>query len=169
VGPIVVENLDAENCRSDRLFIAWGAVYRHVRLYGRFGRMLLTFLPTPVYSHEEIESFRLADRAFYETVDWALDISAIECEELDIRNVPVRLIRRDPRSQVVVKYEKVLALRSVWEGLDMSGTPWQTSLRNVLLWKLEDKVLVAPKGLDSYERHIDVLRLLRDAGVAEPD
>jgi len=169
VGPIVVDEVDIEHCISEGLFIARGAVYRHVRLRGRFGRMLLSFLPTLVYSDTEIEAFRRADRAFYEKVDWALDISAIECDELDIRNVPARLIRRDPRSQVVVNYEKVSALRSVWEGLELSGTPWQTALRNVLQWKLEDMVLVAPKGLDSYERLVDGLRLLQAAGVAEPD
>jgi hypothetical protein len=169
LGPVILEDVDITNFATGGVCIAWGAAYKHVRLRGQCGQLMLSFLPTPVHSNEKIQQFRDADAKFYAEVDWALDISQAECHELDIRCVPARLIRRDQETQVVVRREKVAATEGIWRCLDLSGTPWLASLENMLQWGLADKVLVAPKRSKAFRRWLDGLRLLQSAGVAEAD
>jgi hypothetical protein len=171
LGPIVVEDVEVHGLATGGVCIAWGAVYRHVRLSGRCGRLMLTALPSPSPSHsqEKIRLFQEADASFYKNTDWALDISEVDCEELDIRWVPSRLIRRDPDTQIVVRRERLEVMKQTWRNLDLSGTPWANALENILQWRMEDKVLVAPKLAKDFQRWCDGLRLLREAGIAEAD
>jgi hypothetical protein len=164
LGPAIIEDVDVEALKTSGLCIAWGAVYKHVRLRGSCGNLLLT-QPSP---GERERVFLPANAEFYRHVDWALDIAEGEFEELDIRGVPARLIRRDPQTQVVVRRERVLSTQAVWSKLDLAGTPWPMSLTNMLAWGLEDKVLVAPKRKKTFPVWLAGLRLLQDAGVAEP-
>ena len=80
--------------------------------------------------------------------------------------MPGNLIRRDSASQVVVRREK--AIEGTWRRLDLSKTHWATSLEFLLRRGDPDVVLVAPKRHRKYRDLLDGLRMLRDAGVAEP-
>lgn len=166
--PIVDECL-IENLKTEDLFQTWGAVFRHVTLRGRFGRLMIStnVLPTYTKGKAVVEAFRVANAAYYSTVDWALDISQAEFQELDIRGIPADLIRRDPATQVVVRRSK--ALEGKWLELDLEKTYWPTSLRFMLNRNDPDAVLVAPKRSRRFEVLLDGLRLLRAAGVADPD
>jgi hypothetical protein len=167
LGPAIVEDVEVTSLSTEGLCIAWGAAYKRVHLKGACGRIMLADLPVGVHSASKISHFEEANAKFYEGVDWALDISLAEVEELDIRNVPARLIRRDPETQVVVRRERVLALREQWRGLDLAGTPWPNSLQNMLTGEAADKVLVAPKRRRDFSRWLEGLRLLQRAGVAD--
>ncbi len=112
-------------------------------------------------------AFDEANAQYYETVDWALDISEARFYECDIRGIPARLIRRDPETQVVVTREK--ALMGKWKELDLSKTYWATGIQFMLNRGDRDVVLVAPKRDPKYPDLLDGLKLLRDAGVAEPE
>jgi hypothetical protein len=169
LGPAILESVEISDLSTQGLCIAWGAVYKHVRFRGSCGRFMSSFLPTPVHSAQKVALFERANRSYYERVDWAIDISRAEFEEIDIRNVPARLIRRDPETQVVVRRDKIEATRNTWQNLDLAGTPWANSLANVLRWGLEDKVLVAPKRSRDFAKWLSGLKLLQRAGVAEPD
>jgi hypothetical protein len=81
--------------------------------------------------------------------------------------VPARLILHDPETQVVVTREK--ALQGKWRQLDLSKTHWATSIEFLLEFGDEDVLLVAPKRHPKYPQLLDGLKLLRDAGVTEPD
>ena len=164
LGPAVVEDVDVNGLLTGGLCTVWGAVFRHVTLRGKCGRFLLN-LPRP---SDQREQFMDANRTFYEAVDWALDVSQGEFEELEIRGVPARLIRRDPETQVVVTRAKVKALEQVWRGLDLAGTPWAISLSHLAESPFDDRVLVAPKRGKEFRRWQEGLHLLQRAGVAEP-
>lgn len=157
-----------------------GAAFKHVTLRGKIGQVMTSPLVPPGLIHivKEVlfgldpypkyqRAFDAANAAYYETVDWALDITEAEFQEADIRGVPARLIRRDPATQVVVTRQK--ALEGRWRNLDLSGTHWATSIQFLIDGRDEDVVLVAPKRHRNYRKLLDGLKMLRDAGVAEPD
>ena len=49
-----------------------------------------------------------ARAAFYESVDWALDLSAADFGgETSIDGIPLRLVRRDPETQVIVAADRL--------------------------------------------------------------
>lgn len=159
-------------------FFVRGAAFNHVTLRGRFGGLTITGdarRPSmrgwdDVPLRGEVDE---ANAAYYEGVDWALDISEVECEDLEIRGgIPARLIRRDPATQVVITRER--ALEGRWRDVDLSGTWWSTAIDMLVNPKYLDsgyaeKVLVAPKLHRDFPRLLEGLSRLRAAGIAEPD
>jgi hypothetical protein len=170
-----VEDVVVDGLKTNKGLMTWAAAFKHVTLRGKIGSILLSDLARPGgQSCEEkraTEAFKHANRDYYAHVDWALDISEAEFKiEPDIRGVPARLIRRDPETQVVVTRER--ALTGVHKDL-----PFPDSLH---LWggwidnhfsdqEYDDLVLVAPKRSRQFKDLLEGIKLLRKAGVAEPD
>ncbi|MCP4591367.1 MAG: hypothetical protein GY842_11520 [bacterium] len=169
IGCPIVEDCLVENLKTEDLLLTWGAVFKHVTLKGRIGRIMIStgICPTAGTTQQTMRSFEEANRAYYDTVDWALDIGKAEFQECDIRGIPSRLIRRDPETQVVVTREK--ALQGTWKELDLEKTYWQTAIGFMLKREDPDVVLVAPKRARDFTELLQGLQRLRDAGVAEPD
>lgn len=165
----LVEDVLVEDLKTEGTLQTWGLAFRHMTLRGKIGTIMLsqTLMPTSATPQEAIDAFLSANREYYESVDWALDISQGEFKDCDIRGVPARLIRRDPDTQVVVKREK--ALERTWKNLDLSRTWWPTSIEFMLNRGDSDVVLVAPKRSRQFKELLAGLHLLRKAGVAEPD
>jgi hypothetical protein len=165
----VVETVVVDGLKTSDLFQTWGAVFKHVTLKGKIGRIMISpavaaGLATPAQQ----KAFDKANAEFYSTVDWALDISEAEFEEADIRGIPARLIRRDLETQVVITRGK--ALEGRWRQLDLSKTYWPTAIEFFLQDSEDpDLVLVAPKRDRDYLQLLKGLQLLREAGIAEPD
>lgn len=168
VNNAIVENVVVNGLKTNGLLQTWGAVFKHLTLRGKLGRIMLSPAIAPgVATPAEQRAFDDANREYYSRVDWALDISDGEFEELDIRGIPARLIRRDIETQAVVKREK--AMSGTWRRIDLSKTYWATSLQFLLDFGFQDIVLVAPKRSRKFRQLLDGLKMLRDAGVAEPD
>lgn len=163
LGPVLVEDTEVDSLATTGVCMAWGAAFKHVALRGKCGKLVLN-LPRP---NERAEAFRKANDEYYSRVDWALDISRGEFEELELRGVPADLVRRDPSTQAVVRLETVARMQSTWEKLDLAGTPWPLALRDILRWNVKDEVLVAPKRSKNFQHWLAGLELLRHAGVAE--
>lgn len=164
----IVEDVLVDGFKTNGLFQTWGAVFKHVTLRGKIGRVMVSpAVATGKATPTQQRAFDEANAAYYAAVDWALDISEAEFEEGEIQGVPAHLIRRDPATQVVVKREK--AMQGTWRQLDLSKTHWATSLEFLLERGDPDVVLVAPKRHRKYRDFLDGLMALRDAGVAEPD
>jgi len=103
--------------------------------------------------------------AHYATVDWALDISEARFARCDIGGVPGRLVRRDPKTQVLVTRGRVLA--APWQ--DVAEGEWKVGIERLLMTEAESKVFVAcPRG-DRFQETLAVFQQLREAGIAEPD
>jgi hypothetical protein len=164
----VVEDSAVVNLKVRGLFQAWAAVFRHVTLRGRVGRLMLSDIPFPFREDVEAEgAFREANARFYETTDWALDITEAEFEELDIRGIPARQIRRDPVTQVVVTREK--AMQGAWRSLDLSRSHVDAWIKGMLAEGYPDVVIAAPKRHRNFRHVVEDLQRLRDIGVAELD
>jgi hypothetical protein len=168
VDTAIVEDVLVDGLKTHGLLQTWAAVFRHVTIKGKLGRLMFSpFVAAGTANARQQREFDEANAAYYSTVDWALDISEVECEEMDIRRVPARLIRRDPATQVMVTREK--AMQGRWRELDLSRTYWATAIKLFLEDGDPDLVLVAPKRHRKFRDYLDGLKALRDAGVAEPD
>ncbi len=166
--PAIIEDVLVEHFKTNGLFQTWGAVFKHVTLRGKIGRIMISpFVAPGLATPEQQRLFDEANAEYYANVDWALDISEAEFEECDLRRVPAHLVRRDPETQVVVKREN--AMRGDWRKLDLSKTHWDTALEFTLKDGDPDIVLVAGKRDRKFRDLVDGLKKLRDAGVAEPD
>jgi len=156
--PANIEDALIENLKTYNLLMCMGAVFKHVELKGRIGKIMI----------RDQEGFEGAYLDYYRTVDWALDISKAEFQELDLRSVPAKLVIRDPETQVVVKRYK--AEEGLWKQLPLSHTWWPVSLQWFVKRKeCDDVVLVAPKRHPRFKELLGGLQLLRREGIAEPD
>lgn len=168
IGTAIIEDVLVSGLRTHNILSAYGAVYKHVKLEGNIGQIMLRpyVLPT-IITPEQETTFYLANSEYYKTVDWALDISEGRFSNCDIQAIPARLIIRDPVSQAIVTREKAKSVQ--WEKLDLSKTYWQTAIEFFMESKDLDMVLVAPKRSSRYADLMDGIKMLRDAGVAEPE
>ncbi len=109
-----------------------------------------------------------ANAAYYESVDWALDISRAESVELQLRGIPAELIRRDPETQVVVTRKAAMA--GEWRELkSVQDSVYCFSLDRMLKQGAEDIVLVADKRARDFKQSYAAIHDLRAAGIAQPD
>ncbi len=162
----IVEDVLVDGLKTHGLLQTWAMVFKHVTLRGRIDRVMMSN-DTASTAPSTMRAFEEANARYYEQVDWALDISRAEFKECDIRGIPACLIRRDPETQVVVTREK--ALQGQWRGLDLAGTYWQGWIDLFLKHQTDpDLVLVAPKRARDFQTQLRGLKLLREAGVAEP-
>lgn len=174
IGPALIDTVTVSNLvTKDPLFV-WGACLRHVVLRGRVGRIVFRNQVSPATATDAEEAaFQRANQHFYESVDWALDVSQAEFVEADLEGLPARLVRRDSQTQVVVSRAK--ALEGRWRSLDLRETWWDVLLHRYanaqgIGTRADDGlVLVAPKRHRRYQALLEGLYRLRDAGVAEPD
>jgi len=168
IGPAVVEDsvIDTLAVIAGPAEVS-GTVFRHVALRGRIGSLLFFDGRDVSVVDRESTAMWKANGAYYEGVDWALDITRAEFEAVRLQGIPARLIRRDSEDQVVVRREKVAD--GAWRQVDLRGTYWPTSLENLLAFGDQDMVLAAPRAHKDYKKLKAGLERLRNAGVAEPD
>jgi hypothetical protein len=164
----IVEDVVIDGLQTSRLFRTSGAVFKHVVLEGKIGRIMMSPAVHPSkITKEQQEAFNDANTQYYKSVDWALDISQAAFVECDIRCVPASLIRRDPETQAVVTRAK--AISGEWQRLDLSNTYWPSTISHFLERGDHDIVLVAAKRNSKFKDLLNGLKKLREAGIAEPN
>jgi hypothetical protein len=165
----VVEDVVVDGLSTSDLHQSRGAVFKHVVLRGRVGRLMATArIATVDVDPADQRAFDAANAAYYEGVDWALDISQALSSDLSIRGIPAHLIRRDPETQVVVSREAALA--GEWRALDrVAGTELETAMQFMLNDGYPDVVLIAHKLAPDFGELKAGIDQLRAAGIAEPD
>ena len=167
----IVENVLVERITAGKspIFLR-GNAYRHVTLRGRIGRTEIRGKMFPPISapQEEQESIKAdwdaANLKYYETVDWALDISEAEFTSFSVCGIPSRLIRRDPTSSAVVTREA--ALRGAWRKLAWNQGTFFYTISRLAEDGYEDGVLVACSRSKNFEDQLEDLQMLRDEGIA---
>ena len=154
----VFDDCTVDGLRTNRLSIITGCAFRHVTLRGDVGQFLIR-------GAADLEPDRLdgANLEFYNAVDWALDIRDVRATTLDIRNVPLHLIRRNPETQAIVRkarlpYEEMLRL-----GLGPTATQL---LSTFFPDDPEERLFVAGVRSKTYDRWLDAFAQLRRAGLA---
>lgn len=171
VGPAIIEDVTIDGFDTKDIFLAWSPFLQHVVLKGRIGTIKINSAPSFVETSQGvIDAFQVARDRYYESVDWALDISEAVFKDFSARGIPASLIRRDPYSQVVVT--KAKASQRDWRArVPAWNTYWVDLIDMFLEREDDDHVLVAPKGIPKkrYTKLVDGLRNLQELGVAEPD
>lgn len=167
IDTLIAEDIVVDRFETHGLLQTWGAVFKHVTLRGRLGRFMFSDrVSTGMATRQEQAAFDEANAAYYRGVDWALDLTEAEfTEEPDIRGVPGRLIRRDPRTQIVITRER--AMTGTWRQLDLSRTSWGAYIQGMLDDGYPDVVLVAPKKSRRFKDAVMGIERLRDAGIGE--
>jgi len=169
IDPAIIEDVLVEGFNTNgQLVQTWGAAFNRVVLRGEIDRLMISSVVDVMGDKPQVqEAFDKANAEYYGNVEWALDISQGEFKELDIRGLPARLIRRDPETQVVVTRAK--AAEGKWKDLPYRDTLWKSWLTSFLDENESEVVLVAPKRHRKFRDYLADLKLLQEAGVAEPD
>jgi len=185
------QNISFTNCRVDGMFIhsavvedvlvdglatgrsngfllqCLGTVFRHVIFRGKIGKIMLSSFIGPSASDREQAAFDAANARYYAATDWAVDIREADFMECDMRGVPAALVRRDPKTQVVVNRQN--ALSGHWRDLPALDSRWVAAIELFLRRESKDVVLVAPRQHADFGRLRIGLQILRDVGVANAD
>ncbi|HXR89871.1 MAG TPA: hypothetical protein VN750_06260 [Steroidobacteraceae bacterium] len=171
IGPAIFENVEVDGLATNDLLIVWAATFYHVKLAGDIGKMKINPWAHFVDRTEATQGpFTRSREAFYQTIDWALDISEARFKGFDVTGIPARLFRRDPESQAVVTRERVTS-ENGQRIAKADGNPWLPWIRGALSDGSSDGVLVTPLGAPKrqYEEFLRGLQQLRDLGIVEPE
>jgi uncharacterized protein YjbI with pentapeptide repeats len=106
----------------------------------------------------------------YEKIDWALDISEADFKECELRSsIPAHLVKRNPETQMLIKYEKVI--RSNWEkNSTLKGNRGEVFCRWVANTYKMDTVIVAPvRNKKLFAEYMEGIQRLRAEGIGELD
>ena len=153
LGPVIAEDSTIDTIWFHRGIwgpqLIAGCAFRHVVIRGnvtgglRFGISPGWHRPSVPPSIAE-DPFHQANAAFYADVDWALDISEANFTSVEMSwcDIPARLIRRDPETQVVVTRESVAA--GDWRAT-CGDSPLWVGVERFLAAGLPDTVLVAAR------------------------
>lgn len=165
LGPAVVEDTTVHNLRIPSDFFTRGMAFKHVMLSGRMD----DFVIAPLYAggdgtEDEVKPINDANVEYYRGVDWALDISALECKGCEIRCIPSQLVRRDPKTQAVVRRANLSAGR--WRS---RNNIWNYALEAALNEGEDGAILVAGKKARDFRKQLLGIQELRAEGIADPD
>lgn len=109
IYPAIIEDVLVSRLKTHTLLQTWGTVFKHVKLEGNIGRIMISpLIAVGMAKPREQAAFDKANEEYYKTVDWAFDISEGRFYECELQRVPAKLIKRDPETQVVITREKAL-------------------------------------------------------------
>jgi hypothetical protein len=159
---VQIEDCVVDTIRGSMEMLTDGLLLRHVVVRGSVDSL---YLRHPGRIRPDLRAIE-RHRAFYEQVDWALDISAARLQRCEISGVPGRLVRRDPSTQILVTRERVLA--APWQEV-AAHTPEFFAIQTFLKSPMDSEVLVACPRDDTFDKALATFARLREAGIAEPD
>jgi hypothetical protein len=146
-------------------FFLWAPAFRHVTLEGKLSSIMIN-KEFQVFDNLDQPAWDQANREFYASVDWALDISLAEFQGgFRVDAVPGHLVRRDEETQILVSRKNLS--QTDWRSLDWDGSSFQISIDRFLKDGLYDEtVLVAPKRAKHFQEDLRTLEILRREGLA---
>jgi hypothetical protein len=111
------------------------------------------------------EAFEDSARNAYQSVDWAIDISDLDCPDLSIRGIPGRLIKRDHGRQLVVRREQAMAVP--WREADLADTNFAVAINQMLRQGWPEIVLSAMRSGPHAERTRTAIQDLIALGLSD--
>ena len=171
-GPVIAEDCTIDTIRFHRGI--WGAqilpgwAFRHVVVRGNVTGSI-ALVPGPGWNpgpHGPAldDPFVVANAAYYEGVDWALDISEARFTDIVLGSgIPARLIRRDPATQVVITRAALADGR--WRDLVADAGGMSVGFERFLVTEFEDTVIVAGTRGRYLAKQLAAFDRLRDAGI----
>lgn len=171
IGPAVIEDVEVDGFETSDLLIVWGAFFENVKFRGNCGKIKINHWVHHTERSNSVQGpFDAARRAYYRSVECALDISKARFKEFECRGIPGRLIKRDPETQMLVTRER--AMEANWQGqVSAKNVHWPFVLDLFLSDGDDDIVLVVPLAAPKKKRDglLAGLNELRDLGVTVPD
>jgi hypothetical protein len=147
-----------------------GCAFRRVVIRGNVTGSV-AFTPSPLIpgfraaGDATTDPYVVANRRYYDDVDWALDISEAWFTSVEFASgIPARLIRRDPETQVVLRRSTLLGRSWRVEVPDLLARIW---IEDFLTSGFEDTIIVAGKRGRAFAKELELINKLRDAGLAE--
>jgi hypothetical protein len=141
----------------------WGCVFSRVVLQGWISGLMFRWqvdLDDERYSRH----FLQANLAYYQSVDWALDVSQARFSFYEVLlGVPSHLIRRDATRQFVMKREAAHVLTN--ETTEATG--WRITASDLIESGLPDTVIVTGGTGKRVQSQLDEARALADRGLLE--
>jgi hypothetical protein len=167
----IIEDVVVENTKAGRgpIFLR-GNAYKHVVFRGKIGHTEIRgkMFPSTFLSAKKQEEIKCiwddANAEFYKTVDWAIDIRDASFGSFSISGIPSHLVRRDPKTSVVVTREQ--AILGEWRNLPWAHGVYEITLGMLIDDGYSDVVLIACKRSRRFKDDLLDLQLLRDAGIA---
>lgn len=157
-----LRNVVVDGCDCDQAVRLENVRFDRVVMRGNVGRWHVSSeLSTPELVAET--------RAFYDKVDWALDIREARFTDAIFRGIPVEKIRRDPTRHFVLRKDKLRA-DDGWRKLSKSiqnRVPFWLGLRSSTSERTDTELLVANDHAPTFELELERYRALRDAGYSD--
>lgn len=163
VGAPILEDILVDDFRCGDVLIFSGAAFRRVTLKGHMPPMILNErMAGGAVPVECAELFVAANREYYKSVDWALDIRDARFASVRLSSVPGQLIRRNPETQVLVSRSKLL--QTDWNNPALPSIT-RVSLRNVVNSRHEYQVIVAGERSNTFPAQLKGFDILRREGL----
>ena len=159
VTNIALRQVTIDTCKGNPMFRLTNGLFDRVTLRGDFGAWMITQLPEFLPAAQAGFAVR-----FYDTVDWALDISQARFKNLTLRGVPADKVRRDPERQAAVRKDRLLADPS-WRDDPDAGLV--AVLKATLDRPAEGEILSINDLSTNADRWRERLRRLRAAGLVD--
>ena len=166
-GAIITDvSVSALSSGGDMPLFLNGCVFNHVTLSGRITALKINRSVRPGAPPQIQAGWDAANKDFYRSVDWALDITAAAFTSVPtFEAVPGSLIRRDPETQVLIA-RRLLAAESL-AGIDFGSTSYDIAISWFLATSpYDDCVLVAARKNRKFKEQLRVLTALRQRGLA---
>lgn len=166
IGTAIVERVLIEDLKTGRALTIAGTAFSQVTLRGRIGRtMIEPYLKLVRRPPTAADLYIVAENErFYTSIDWAMDISEAQFDDLSVEGIPASRIRIDPETQVILRRPFLLAIN--WS--DLGLPPLASEIVKIFLRDgLEERLWVAPRfHRKLYEESISAIKILRTAGLS---
>lgn len=161
-GPILDQVL-VQGLRGPLLQL-WGTAFVEVTLKGEIERLMISSAIDLLDEDSPRQTeFDVANRELMHSAKFSLDITDAQFKEVTIRGIPVRTVRRNPATQLVVERD---SLRPDWRNVAQETEHWVGIIHRMLESGDASALLVVPELSPNARQYSDDLRRLRDAGIA---
>jgi hypothetical protein len=161
---VVIQDCTIDNVTLNDLFIPQACAFAHVTLRRNVGRLLLGSSLSSV-PESVAQQFDAANAMFYKNLDWALDITEAVADELEIRNIPAHLIRRDPDRHFV--FRQRTAVQGAKRAQEMGAGVLRVWLEDLATYGPEAAVFAVPDRHPKRGVIEAAIKDLRAQGIAE--
>jgi len=170
INQVILRNCSIEGGLMVReIALVFGALFDQVKVSGKIGSVNVFPLVDLLESnHRHQGAYDEYSRQFYESVEWALDISEASFSALQIHGVPPAKVIINGHDQVLVSREKCES-ENAWQ---IEEYPASDYWRDVIEMRLEENndefILVAPRKKTKAKTlpYVEGLQYLVDVGVA---
>ena len=173
-----LKNVLFDNIKNLDFLRIGGVIFEEVTFKGKFDKWLLSSSHISMvinYNSITEEECTVLDeyaQKQYKNIKWALDISEAEFKECDLRSsIPARLIKYNPETQMLIKYDKVL--KSDWRNnnkiMSCYGGYAEVFCKRVLRHGSDTVVVASVRNKKEFEKDMEAIKILRAEGIAEPD